>query len=294
MKQHKLFGIFLAAAILGSACGCQEKETSTLPTTYKVDGVDVTALSVEDETDVTEKSSEVYTYDGLDDAGAAAQKYVSELTNEENGFVVVDENFVQTQQPDYTSEENQVLLAKSLEEGSGQEEETSDVSSSAESDATESEATESSAQDAGEGESTQDQGEELLTIKVAWTPGQCNVTVGTAHGTIQLAQEGEAIEPMSENEMVDYFNSLTPAELGLSGDSMKEYEVYAIGGNVLVDGHPCIKLQVYNRDDPGDTNQFEGMYLMSSGGEYIYRVDMNTGKATQLSIPLQQTCQQTT
>lgn len=289
MKHHKLFGILLAATILGSFCGCQEKEASSLPTTYKVDGVDVTALSVEDETDVTEKSSEVYTYDGLDDAGAAAQQYVSELTSEENGFVVVDENYVQTQQPDYTSEENQVLLAKSLEEGSGEEEETSDVSSAAESDAASSES-----QDAGEEESTEDQGEELLTIKVAWTPGQCMVTVGTDHGTIQLAEEGEAVEPLSENEMVDYFNSLTPAELGLSGDSMKDYEVYAIGGNVLVDGHPCIKLQVYDRDNPEDTNQFEGMYLMSSGGEYIYRVDMNTGEATQLSISLQQTSQQTT
>ncbi len=274
MKQHKLFGILLAAAILGSFCGCQEKGASSLPTAYKVDGVEVAALSVEDETGVTGKSSEVYTYDGLTDSGTVAQNYVAELTSEENGFVVVDENYVQAHQPDYTAEEDQVLLAKTLEEGSSQEEETSETSSEASSES----------QDSEDEGSVEDQEGELLTIQVAWMPGQCMVTVGTDQGTIQLAEDGETVVPMSENEMVDYFNSLTPQELGLPGDSMDEYEVYPMGGNVLVDGRPCVKIQVYNRNNAEDTNQFEGLYLMSSGGEYIYQVDMATGKAIQLSI----------
>lgn len=274
MKTHKLFAILMAAMVLSAFAGCQQKEASTLPATYQVGGVDVAALSLEDETGVTEASSEVYTYKGVKEPGVAVQSYVQELTQEENGFVVVNQDYVQVQHPNYSTEENQVFLAKTLSEGSG-EGETSEVS-----------AQEESSSAPAEGETEEVSQDQLLTMELSWSPGECVVTVGTDEGTIQLAEDAEPIEPMSENEMVDYFNSLTPADLGLSGESMSEYEVYVMGGNVLVDEHPCVKLQVYSRNNAGDTNQFVGMYLMSSGGEYIYRVDMDTGEASQLPIAL--------
>lgn len=107
----------------------------------------------------------------------------------------------------------------------------------------------------------------LLSIELEWAAETCTVTTESREGTIQEA------EGMTYFEALDYFNSLSPASLGLEGASMKQYGVYAPEGTVLVDERPCLRLNVYSTENPEGTNELVGMYLMTGDGRHVYRLE---------------------
>ena len=78
--------------------------------------------------------------------------------------------------------------------------------------------------------------------------------------------------------------SMTPAELGLPGKSMSQYEVFPQNGTELVNGMPCIRLEVYNSGDGPDPYVFAGSYLMGVDGARLYKVDPITNELSELDF----------
>lgn len=89
---------------------------------------------------------------------------------------------------------------------------------------------------------------------------------------------------MTMAESVDYIKALPPKNLGLKGDSMVDYEIYAADEMIPVDGLPCTKLSVYRRGEASNTNTFQGIYLLSRDGGRLYRLDPEGSRVTELSF----------
>ena len=71
---------------------------------------------------------------------------------------------------------------------------------------------------------------------------------------------------------------MTPAELGLPGDSMANYHVLPAEGIVMVDDISCRRISVYSSDDKDASNTILGTYLVSLDQQHLYRVDILTQK----------------
>lgn len=117
----------------------------------------------------------------------------------------------------------------------------------------------------------------LLSIQLSWFGEDCTVVLSNPAGSIQ--------KPMGMTllETLDYFRALPPSTLGLPGTSMKEYRVYALDGTVLVDRRPCLQLNVYTNTNQEETNEIQGMYLMTSDGQHLYRLDKESKTVTPLN-----------
>jgi len=90
---------------------------------------------------------------------------------------------------------------------------------------------------------------------------------------------------VTQNEAREYFESLTPAELGLEGESMEDYEIYPAEKVVLVSGIPCVEVFVYSNENRTGTNDIQGTYLLSRGSpRRLFLLDEETGKARELNL----------
>ena len=118
---------------------------------------------------------------------------------------------------------------------------------------------------------------EILKTHLTWDDQNCTVTFAVVEGEIQQEQT-----LMSSMEVMDYIKSLPPKKLGLEGDSMENYNVYTLDGGVLVDGEPCIRVNIYRPMDDIGTNEIAGCYFISSIGKRIYRQDIETKKIVEL------------
>lgn len=117
-------------------------------------------------------------------------------------------------------------------------------------------------------------------------PSEEAASSGAASGEAPEA----APEPAEENiltmsESVDYMQTLSPALLGLEGDSMDAYEMLPSEGLILVDGEPCTEIMVYRRDPKTGTNVFQGSYLLDRSGTSLYRLDRDSDAVTELFTP---------
>ena len=198
-----------------------------------------------------------------------ASDYTRDLSS--SGFSVVDEEFVRTEdRPDYTAPEGSVLLAKNKvkveqEPEAGQTEDT-------------------------EGEANQDQEQEedqtpkVITVTLRWAADACVVTVDEAEGTVTYPPRatGGPMTTMTISEVEDYVNQLSPQILGLEGDSMERYHVYAQDGTAFVNNQPCIRVNVYDSDNPQQANEIAGSYLLTSDGLHLYRLDEQTKTVQEL------------
>lgn len=219
-----------------------------------------------------------YTYTGLSDAGAEAEAYAANLRTEK--FSVVDAEFVRTEAPDYTVPEGTVLLARNMAKK------------------------EAPAAGAGEGEGegegddaavspspapVEEQKDMVLTVELAWSEGTMVVTCDQAEGKVTSPAQGNInMTPgasMSMSEAVDFLYELSPSVLGLSGDSMEGYRIYALDGAVLVNGQPCMRLNIYSREESDNSNNVAGIYLMSRDGQHLYLLDEEAERVTELELP---------
>jgi hypothetical protein len=78
---------------------------------------------------------------------------------------------------------------------------------------------------------------------------------------------------MTLNQAIDFMYECDPADLGLSGESMAEYDIMPMDGAVLVGTTPCQRMNVYGRDSKTGTNVIAGQYLLSGDGRYLYYVN---------------------
>lgn len=235
----------------------------------------------------------VYTYIDLTDAGAEAKAYASALRKE--GFSVVDDEFVRTDAPEYDTPSGRVLLARDIERpadaagadgtagGGGAAEPTPSPSSEPASTPTPAPAPEPT--------SAPEDGwvDMVLTVELTWSPGQCVVAGDQAEGRVTSPPPSERPSvggsAMSMREAAEFISSLSPSVLGLSGESMESYRVYAMDGIVMVNGEPCLRLSVYSRDSVGQGNDFSGTYLLNRSGTRLYVLDEQDNEVKELPLP---------
>lgn len=96
-----------------------------------------------------------------------------------------------------------------------------------------------------------------------------------------VLEEGPELHMMTVDETLEYFDQLDPQALGLSGDSMEQYQTYPSEKAVPVDGIPCMKLIVYADSSVG-TNMPEATFLVARDGTAIYRLE--NGEVTKVDI----------
>lgn len=224
-----------------------------------------------------------YTYMNLVDAGKVAETYVGQLRSADPSFSVVDEEFVRTDAPDFSAAEGMVLMARTLplpepeatESQAPEESEPAESGDPAQSENPgESENPEESAQPTQAPE-VEEPVRMVLTVRITWSEGQCVVTADEEEGMVTSPPR----EPSSgSNGSLSVrgaqarLEAMTPEELGLSGESMEEYNVFPIDGVEMVDGVACITLYVYS-DGGENGNEFMGSYLMSIDGAHLYQVN---------------------
>ncbi len=84
-------------------------------------------------------------------------------------------------------------------------------------------------------------------------------------------------------EAINYVENLDPAQLGLDGEDMDEYEVLPNQFIVPVDGLLCSELMIYSRNGKTGTNELVEKILISRGPErQIYRLDPDTAQVVLL------------
>lgn len=113
----------------------------------------------------------------------------------------------------------------------------------------------------------------LFQLDLTWDDTSCTVTPSFDESGV-LPKEATS---MTLDEVVSYFQALPPASLGLTGNSMSDYDVICEEGLVFLDGAPCYCLNVYQ------TESYQASYLFSPANRDIYRLDRSTGSVELLS-----------
>lgn len=189
-----------------------------------------------------------YRYEGLSSPGTLATVYTTLLTAEDVGFSQVDEELTRIKEPEELAVEGgSVHLAKNAPESG-----------------------------------------KALSIQMVWTEELCTVTADLVDG--RVTNPPEPVSPagpmsMSEDEMLDYMESLNPAVLGLEGSSMDGYDLLMQEGSVLIDGIPCVRINAYRIDSQTGTNVIGGNYFLSLDGSHLYRLDVANNSVEELAIP---------
>lgn len=279
-----------------------EPEPNNIPEVLTVgEEFTVPALTTEEHGINAVRSSVVtYTYTGLSDTGSAAQSYVAQMRSSENGFRVVDDEFVLCDAPSFEELEGRVLLAKTVpvpeeetpseepkesEPAEGQEDGQEDGQDDAQS------AAPDSTQPLDGDDETEPQEEEpegeVYLLEVLWSMDSLAVVTSQVPGVITSPPLSESdyyhSSSMGMHDAQEYLESLDPAQLGLSGESMDEYEVMIVDGAVIVGDVPCTRLNVYSNNNATNSNEFMGCYLVSKDGLHLYRLDTMTNKAELLA-----------
>lgn len=209
----------------------------------------------------------VYTYVDLTNSGEETANYVSKLVSE-GKFYVVDEEFVRADAPNFTAEEGEVLLARNLPKPAK---------------------TSSEAEEDGDGTAAaaEEPADMVLTVRISWKPEMFVIASDQEEGKVTSPPRSPGATSggsLSLSGGLDYIKGLSPSVLGLSGESMDSYRVYAMDGTVLVDGKPCMRMQVHSRNESTGTNEFVGIYFLSNDGAHLYRLNEDERGVTELKL----------
>ena len=236
-----------------------------------------------------------YTYTNWHNAGAAAETYVNQLKAATPVFYVVDEDFVRVSElPDFTAAEGMVLLARTLPKPAPEVKETPAPTDPP---GNESGGPEGSAPAETPAPTETPEPEEpveeipsyVITVRITWSEGRCVVVADEQEGEVTSSphQGGPGMTPsIGIRDAEAQLKSMTPAELGLPGTSMSQYEVFPQSGTELVDGVTCIRLDVYNSSDGPNPYLFASSYLMSVNGAHLYKLDPITDELRELDFTL--------
>lgn len=231
-----------------------------------------------------------YTYTGLADAGKVAETYVDQLQSAEDRFFIVDEEFVrQEDEPDFTTEEGMVLMARTLPKpeptAAPSTEPTPTPEGEEDSAAPDESAAPSEDPSAAPTEPTEPVEEApdlVLTVRITWSPSQCVVTADEEEGRVTSPPTAvPAQHPVTQRSAIQILEDMNPAELGLPGDSMDAYEIIPMDGTELVNDMTAIRMHVYGSSSSG-ANDFLGSYLMTIDGDHLYRVDPITDEVIEV------------
>lgn len=255
----------------------EEPKPPELPTELKVGDESVPGMTLEaneSEAKAVLAKTITYTYTDLNDAGAAAKTYTDQLCAAAPAFSIVDEEFVRTDAPDFTTPEGMVLLARNLPKPEPE----GGASAPPEEVSTPPEGESAPPEESGEPVSpspeesaapVDDTPNYVITVRITWSKGQCVVTADEEEGEVTSPPSkpgpGPSITVRGAQERLE---AMEPSKLGLPGASMEEYEIFPENGVEMVDNVACIRLDVYD-----ENGMFMGSYLMSINGEHLYQVD---------------------
>ena len=121
----------------------------------------------------------------------------------------------------------------------------------------------------------------MFQIVLGWSQASDNLAVRVAapEGKLRYPEpepepeKEPGFDPASLEEHLDKLKAANPARLGLPGQSMSEYEIYAMGGFVTVDGYDCRRFTIHSRENPGT---IMGIYLISADLQHYYQLDPDT------------------
>ena len=283
----------------------EEPKPPELPEELMVGEVSVPGMTLEaneSEAQAVLAKTITYTYTNLNNAGAAAETYVTQLRSASPGFFVVDEDFVRiTDDPNFTTAEGMVLLARNLpkpvpevqetpaptdppEDESGEPKESDPAGSDAPEESTpvETDTPEESAEPVDEAPDL------VITVRITWSEGKCVVVADEEEGMVTASRHSApGMTPsIGVRDAEAQLTSMTPAELRLPGTSMSQYEVFPQNGTELVNDVTCIRLDVYNSSDGPNPYLFASSYLMSVDGAHLYKLDPITDELLELEFTL--------
>ncbi len=119
------------------------------------------------------------------------------------------------------------------------------------------------------GQPVGDTSSRMMSLRIHWDARGVSVNVSELKGNIVVPPPPR---PMTLTQAIDFMYESDPARLGLSGESMEEYDIMPMDGAVLVGTVPCQRMNVYGKDPKTGTNIIAGQYLLSGDGRYLYRV----------------------
>ena len=187
--------------------------------------------------EVDERYTYIYELNGFADV---MDRYLDVLMGSEQGFHITNESYVvQEQRPELQDAEGALILARNAV--------------------------------VPEGEESQEA--QVFQLVIGWSEATANlaVRVSTAPGKISFPKKesgGSSVtEPSSVSLQMEQLRSMTPAHLGLPGDSMDRYTIFPVDGFVKVNGQDCRRFNVYENNKPGT---IAGTYFFSVDQEHIY------------------------
>lgn len=107
-----------------------------------------------------------------------------------------------------------------------------------------------------------------LVVQIDWTHTSCLITLTTEN--VSKAGNGQATSVISFTAAKALMHSVVPAELGLPGDDMTEYNLKPGPGYVMVDDVPCIVMYVYKKTAQ-NTNELATTCFISADGSTLYQ-----------------------
>ena len=285
-QKRQFCAVFLLLCLCAFLHGCSDEtvipidfpwEEEALPAlgalSEEFASIPVVATFPPEEPDLDEEGNEIpspepitYVYNDLENSGSAVEQYVALLTGPDYSFGIVNAAGRVVGPPDYTQEEGFVVLSRA------------NVHT-----------------------------ETMLRFTVLWEPGICTINlyrVDALEARTDPEEPRREISPtgeisrqdssssnasatsgggaMTAEEVVSFFQNLSPSTLGLEGESMTEYHVYYMDGKVLVNGDPCSRVRIYTTSYPEESNAFIGTFLIGTSGQ-IYKHDIETD--TMLELP---------
>lgn len=186
-----------------------------------------------------------YRYEDLPQPLDRVRNYCELLTAEDFGFVPVDEKIMKSKMPTFEESAGSLRLVRPI---------TAVV---------EGEEGEKPAEPA------KSESKALFSLEISWEGEQCSVTVGRIEGGIVAPPQPK---PMTLHEAMEYFYNRHPSQLGLPGESMRDYRVYPLDGMVMVGTTACMQLNVYSIDPETGTTEIAGQYLMAPSGVQLYHI----------------------
>lgn len=113
----------------------------------------------------------------------------------------------------------------------------------------------------------------LFQLDITWDDTSCTI-IPSFDEDGALPEESSS---MTMEEAVEYIRSLPPSALGLTGETLSGYDIFCEDGLVLLDGAPCLCLNIYQ------SGSFQCSVLFSPASKTLYRLNRSTGEAQPLS-----------
>ncbi len=86
----------------------------------------------------------------------------------------------------------------------------------------------------------------------------------------------EPVDALSVDDTIDIIRSFTPSELGLTGESMEDFEILFEDGIALIEGSTAARINVYEKG----TSNIVGSYLVALDNSAVYKIENDTNGVT--------------